>query len=388
MMFKPNPSQFASVFVLPTSIADAHLKLCSAAQLKVILACYRLQNDNADIGMLCEKTGLSEGEVLDACAYWAECGVLLCDGEVPKKSAAAASVASTVADVRTQPAVQHTAQNSEANSVPGIGLQHMAQQPTPAAVHEQEPVRSVREKITVTPTRPTYEQIRHRLDESAQVRELFNEVQVTLGRLLGTGDQAALLLLHDYYGLKTEILLMLCEYARSVGKAGNLNYIYAVGTDWSSREIDTFERAVDEIRRLQTVNTSWSQLCKLTGLQHPNPTKSQQKYLACWLDEWHFSLSMVALAYEKMKERTDSVRFSYLNGILKKWYEKGITTPEQAAEEEKQFREQAAAPKKAAPAKPNANTRSGIPDTPASYDLEKAEKQARESVPTLRKRKR
>lgn len=385
MMYKPNPSQFSSVFVLPTAIADEHLKLCSAAQLKVILALYRLQNEAADTAKLCEKAGLPEQEVLDACAYWCEKGVLFCEQGSESLTAPPAAAADRTPAPQTPPPTGQTSLSADSEAKPADTAKEPSSQETAAKTGKE------REKITVSPTRPTYEQIRRRLDESEEVRALFSETQLVLGRLLGTGDQAALLLLHDYYGLKTEVLLMLCEYARSVGKTGNLNYIYAVGTDWSSREIDTFERAVEEIRRLQTVNTSWSQLCSLTGLQHPTPTKTQQRYLACWLDEWKFDLAMVALAYEKMKERTQSVRFSYMNGILKNWHEKGLTTPEQVQAEEEGFRERISAARpvqKKESRKTNANAKSGIPDTPASYDLEKAEQQARESVPTLRKRKR
>lgn len=367
MNYTVNPLQFSSVFVLPASITDEHLKLCSAAQLKTVLAVYRCQNTAFNEQTLCALTGLPECEVADALQFWAQRGVLLVGGEVP---------------------------SVQAPVVPTPPVAVAAQEPKPAvqpAVSEPEaPAKSARKSdIDLTPSKPTHEQISKRLNESAELRELFSEVQTALGRLLGTGDQAALLLLFDYYGLKTEVLLMLCEYARSIGKASNLNYIYTVGADWSSREIDTLERADEEITRLRSVNASWTQLCALTGMKHPTPTKNQQKYLSCWLEDWHFSLPMIALAYEKMQEHKEGVDFRYLNGILKNWNTKGIRTPEQIEQEERDFREKAS-PKeeKTAPKRPNANTRNGIPDTPASYDLNEAEQQARQSVPVLRKRKR
>ncbi len=372
---------FSSVFVLPSAVADEHLKLASAAALKVILCLFRCQNEAFDIQKIAAKTGLSVAEASDACAYWAEKGVLLCD----TKPVVVPTQKEEVIPVRETPAGQPQSEAGVTTQVPEKEKTETKKQP--------------REKLTVSPSRPTHAQICKRLDECAELRELFNEAQAVLGRMLGTGDQAALLLLYDYYGLPADVLLMLCEYARTMGKAGNLNYIYAVGQDWSEREIDTFERADEELRRLAQVDTSWTQFCELTGMQHRKPTKGQQNYMHIWLAEWKFTVPMLALAYEKMKENTDGVRFSYMNGILKSWLAKGIMTPGAVEKEEQEFKEKAQEKQtrsaKKAPERSNeisegvssAVAKSGIAAGPASYDLDKAEQAARSSVPTLKKRK-
>lgn len=444
LKYLPNPMLFSSVFVLPAAIADEHLKLASAAALKVILTLFRCQNEAFDLQKIADRTGLAVGEVADACAYWADKGVLLVNGTTPSvptqeistvaaqqtagenedittlyvaESETADPVCEVVhitaddfADLQTEdenaplqdivldPLVQKT-------SVEPDAVTELNNNATVSMIREEsekekvEASRNTREKITVSPSRPTHAQICARLDESAELRELFNEAQTVLGRMLGTGDQAALLLLYDYYGLPADVLLMLCEYARTMGKAGNLNYIYAVGQDWSEREIDTFERADEELRRLAQVDTDWTQFCALTGLQHLKPTKGQQKYIHSWTTEWKFTVPMLALAFEKMKERTDGVRFSYMNGILKNWFAKGITTPEQVEKEELDFKEKSQPDKirtAKKPSEPKANgsegvsaavAKSGIAGGEASYDLDKAEQAARNTVPTLKKRK-
>ena len=374
MNFSINPQLFSAVFVLPATVVHEHLKLASGAQLKVLLAVCSAQNMPLSVADIAQKTGLPEAEVPDCLTFWVQKGVLTdLSASLQIFAQPAPATVDAVEDSKPQESVK-------------------APEEAPAQT-KPAPKKAVREKISVAPIRPTHAQICERLDECAQLRELFNEIQIVLGRMLGTGDQAAFLLLFDYYGLPADVILMLCEYARTMDKAGNINYIYAVGQDWSEREIDTFERADEEIRRLSEVDENWSQFCALTGLSHAKPTKSQQNQLRIWLHEWHFSLTMIALAFEKMKERTDSVRFSYMNGILKKWYEKGIRTTEQVEKEEQEFLEK----QTARPQKPNAAAvsqgvspavaKSGTAGTPASYDLEKAEQIARTSVPTLKKRK-
>lgn len=374
MNFSINPQLFSAVFVLPATVVHEHLKLASGAQLKVLLAVCSAQNMPLRVADIAQKTGLPEAEVPDCLTFWVQKGVLTdLSASLQIFAQPAPAIVDAVEDSKPQESVK--------------APEEAPAEPKPA------PKKAVREKISVAPTRPTHAQIGERLDECAQLRELFNEIQIVLGRMLGTGDQAAFLLLFDYYGLPADVILMLCEYARTMDKAGNINYIYAVGQDWSEREIDTFERADEEIRRLSEVDENWSQFCALTGLSHAKPTKSQQNHLRIWLHEWHFSLTMIALAFEKMKERTDSVRFSYMNGILKKWYEKGIRTTEQVEKEEQEFLEkQTARPQKTNAAAVSqgvspAVAKSGTAGTPASYDLEKAEQIARTSVPTLKKRK-
>ena len=257
MNFTPNPQLFASVFVLPGAVADEYLPLASAAQLKVILAVFRTSSANFDIQEIMHLTGLPEQEVSDACRFWVSVGVLLCDGK-----------GGTIAE----PA-KVTESRGDTQTVPSDAL--AAQTSVQSEKEKSETAPKAKEKITVSPTRPTHAQICKRLDECAELRELFNEAQTVLGRLLGTGDQAALLLLYDYYGLPADVILMLCEYARTRGKTGNLNYIYSVGQDWSEREIDTFERADEELRRLSAVDDNWTALCARTGIQHQKPTKGQ-----------------------------------------------------------------------------------------------------------------
>lgn len=375
MNFSVNHQLFSSVFVLPAAVVHEHLKLASGAQLKVLLAFFSAQNAPSDMADLMQKTGLPEQEVLDCCAYWVQKGVLT------DLSASDAAVAPQSIAPAQQATVSQTKEEPEKTT-------------KTATVKEPTAKKEVRQKITVEPPRPTHEQITKRLDESAELRALFIEIQSVLGRTLGTGDHAVFLLLSDYYGLPADVILMLCEYARSMDKVNNTNYIYAVGQDWSEREIDTFERADEEIRRLTEVDESWTQFCSLTGHKHAKPTKSQQNYLRIWMSEWHFSLPMIALAFEKMKERTDSVRFSYMNGILKNWQSMGISTTEQAEKEELAFIEkQTARPQKTVATQSAGEgvsapvAKSGTAGTPASYDLDKAEKAARSTVPTLKKRK-
>ena len=54
--------------------------------------------------------------------------------------------------------------------------------------------------------------------------------------------------------------------------------------------------------------------------------------------EWKFSAPMLREAYERCVDSKGEMKFSYIDGILKKWYAQGIKNPEElkASESAKQ----------------------------------------------------
>ena len=56
IMYKINPASYSSVFVLPTQIADKHLRMAGKAQLKVLLWLYRNPSVTPDIDVIARDT--------------------------------------------------------------------------------------------------------------------------------------------------------------------------------------------------------------------------------------------------------------------------------------------------------------------------------------------
>ena len=56
-------------------------------------------------------------------------------------------------------------------------------------------------------------------------------------------------MLHDTDGLPVGVIIMLMQYAVSVGK-GNIKYIEKMAISWANEEIDTVEKAENKIRTL------------------------------------------------------------------------------------------------------------------------------------------
>ena len=359
MAYTIDPASFGGMFALPASLADDRLAMASGSFLKAILYIYRHADAPVDPAAVAAGTGLSADETADALLYWAEEGYLREDAPAP---APAEETAQAAADAQSVPAAATAA---------------------PAAPPPE------KETIRVKPTKPTYAMICQRMKESEAVRFLFAEAQLRLGRTIGTADQASLLLLHDYYGLPVEVILTICEYASSHGKANNISYIYTVGVDWSRREIDTLELADAEFSKMETVNARWEEFRRRTGVKNRTPTKPQLKYFTVWTDEWHFPTEVLLAAFEQMSKNTADVSFPYMHKILSDWHKNGVTSAEAAEAAIRQFAEEkdAAAAKKAKPSPYGVRSVPQQPeDRPASYDIEKAMREMQTTVPKVRKK--
>lgn len=338
MEYQINPGAWGAMFAIPAAVVDDHIKIVKEDQLKVLLWIFRHAGDPIQPERIGAGTRLGAEEVADALQYWANCGVLQKQGQA------------------AQP---------QAESAPGGTLPSSALPVEGAAVKEEKPV------LAPLPlSKPTSEQIACRLLEEPALSVLYAEAQKKLGRTIGYDGQSTLLMIHDQYGLPVEVILMILEYAASQGKT-SMAYIAKMGRDWGEREIDTLEKAEEQLTQLRVGRSLWEQLRRLTGLHTPRPTAAQEKFLTEWSQELHFDIEMIHLAYEEMANHTDRLSFPYMNKVLRAWHEKGLCTPEQV-QGEKQSHQQ-----KRAPAAPGKKRAAGQAEQrSASYDLEEYTRRA------------
>lgn len=323
MSYSVNPSVFKSIFAVPTDIVDKHIRLANGDQLKVLLWILRNSTDNPDIDEMCKALKINASDAADYLQYWVLTGVLAENGEIAI--------------------------------------------PAPAPVSEKKETVKEEKKpeipaVSVAPSKPSSKEILERIEESPEIGHLFNEAQQMLGKTIGYDGQCTLLLLHDHYGLPTEVLFMMIDYCVSIGKS-NYAYLEAVGRDWGTREIDTLDKAAEQITILKKSNAVWKEFAQNAGITNPRPTVKQTEYLRRWSSEWKFGINMIILAYEEMANHTSKLSMAYIDKILMNWHTNGYKTPadvEKAAAEQKDK-------------KPAAKTKSGVE---ASYDLDKFKEQS------------
>ena len=191
--------------------------------------------------------------------------------------------------------------------------------------------------------KPAYRQedVTGALARDEQFRLLTAEVERRLGKKLSTPDLGTLLGLYDYVGLPSDVIyLLVCHCAERVsrrygeGRRPTLRQIEKEGYFWARMGIDTQTAAAEYLKRYAKRQEALPAYMRALQLGDRPPVAAEEKYLAAW-QEWGFPPETVAAAYEKTVMKCHELKWPYINGILKKWHEAGLRTPEQVAAEDR-----------------------------------------------------
>lgn len=285
MSYTVNPNSWGAVFPVPAQVVDKHIRLAGVVELKVILYVLRRGADGAEPQKIANDLKISLPDVIDALQYWVDAGILV---------------------------------NGENNQV------KTKSEPAP----EVKPKTDETQKKIISSDyfKPNMSQIISRCAEEPEIKFFFTEAQSILSKTIGHDGQSTLLMLYDSFGLPLDVILMLLKYCVSIGK-NSFVYISKVGRDWGEKEIDTIEKADEQIKMLSTSNALFNELKKLAGISTPKPTNAQVKYLNEWKNELGYDIEMIYLAYEEMANNCSKVSFPYMDKILRNWHDEKMKTP-------------------------------------------------------------
>ena len=161
---------------------------------------------------------------------------------------------------------------------------------------------------------------------------LADEVERQLGKKLNATDLKILYTLYDHLALPLEVILLLVswcieEHERKYGKGRRpfLSHIRREGFIWARQGVETAEAAEEHLKKLNFLRSREGALLQILDLP-PRPLVSrEQSYLASWLD-MGFDDETLRIAFEKTVMKKGSLDWTYLNGILRRWHEKGLHT--------------------------------------------------------------
>ena len=161
---------------------------------------------------------------------------------------------------------------------------------------------------------------------------LADEVERRLGKRLSTADLKSLYTLYDHLALPAEVILMLVGWCiedvsrkYGTGRKPFLSQIRKEGFIWARLGVDTMERAEERIQTLTRLRSRESEVLRLLDIA-PRPLVQREKdYIAAW-DGMGFDNEALRMAYERTVLKKQSMDWSYMNGILRRWHEKGLHT--------------------------------------------------------------
>lgn len=320
MSIKINLGAWSSVFAVPSKIVDEGLKFSDGVKLKVLLFVLRNGGESIDETDISAATGVNVTDIPEALDYWVSMGVL-------QKTADEYSPVSSEAAGKRE--INSELENKSANdskkeitSVKSISKKELNVNSSEATAKETP---AVKERFTVSrPQKPDYVFTSQRLAVDEELKILVGEVQSALGKVLSNSDISTLLMLKDTCGLPLDVIIMLVQYCISIDK-GNMRAVEKIGICWADEGIYTLEAADDKIRRVKQMNVNFSAVSSAFGLKNAgSPTKKQLEFSEKWVGEWRFSPEMLREAYERCVDSKGAMKFSYIDGILKRWHSNGV----------------------------------------------------------------
>lgn len=191
-------------------------------------------------------------------------------------------------------------------------------------------------KVILPGERPAYTEndVLHAMGTDGEFQALQGEIQRVLGRTLNTEELKILLGMHNYLGFGPDVLSVLVSYcrdrARQMGRLRppSLRSMEKEAYLWAEKGIETMEEAVSYIRRENLRRSKLGRLKQILQLSDRNFTPTEEKYAQSWL-EMGFQEDALALAYDRTCTNTGTMKWAYMNGILKRWHEAGLHTKEE-----------------------------------------------------------
>lgn len=166
-------------------------------------------------------------------------------------------------------------------------------------------------------------------DPSGAFALLLGETQRRLGRVLSTEELKILLSMVNYLGLPTDVVGVLITYcierarARGGARLPSLRTIEKEAYAWADRGIDTLEQAAAYMQASLDRQSRAGRIRSVLQIEGRRLTAGEEKYILSWLD-MGFGEEEIALAYEKTCMNTGSLKWPYMNSILRSWHAQGL----------------------------------------------------------------
>jgi hypothetical protein len=159
---------------------------------------------------------------------------------------------------------------------------------------------------------------------SPKLSYLFAQVQNIVPGDLTFTEQKTLIFIHEYYGITTNSILMLIDFAVSIGKYQNRSpaYVDYVAKDWAARGIFEHKEASEDIARLREYYSFEGRLASIFDVKIPF-TSRESEFVAGWVN-YDFYDDVFRFAYEVTVDKTGALKFAYLSKVLQSWYDKDL----------------------------------------------------------------
>ncbi|MFQ8927847.1 MAG: DnaD domain protein [Evtepia gabavorous] len=181
------------------------------------------------------------------------------------------------------------------------------------------------------------------LPERRGFKALVPAVEQMLGKVLSPADLKILYTLFDFLVLPPEVILTLTGWCveqakqKGPGRKPTLTQIRREAYKWQKAGIDTLEAADAHLHRLSRRNRRGTEILQLLFGESRAPVEKEAEFLDAWI-QMGCSDELLLLARDRTIFQLQEFKWTYMNGILTRWYKEGLTTVEAVEASERKNR--------------------------------------------------
>ena len=317
------------VATLPTAALES-LDRATKADIKLLfILCAEpqlLAGDSLDacINRIAQRVGGTAVQVGASLAFWRGAGVMdVEDSEEDASSPAAEDPVPSPSSSRPE-----SVRTAEENALPQGG----DVQPTVSVQN----ITVTRSKTRMLDEIPNYstEELEQFLSEQNDISNYLDECQAIWGGIFNPRDMTLVISLVNTWGFSWDYVIALLAYANKYFKerdnqGKSLHFVYRMATNYHKEGILTEEALRQKFVEEERMKDFEHRIRSMFGLGERNLTPREKKYFSTWLYEYKYGTDIIEMAYNITVDTKGSPNMSYTNGILKHWYEDGLTTAEE-----------------------------------------------------------
>lgn len=202
------------------------------------------------------------------------------------------------------------------------------------------PMETVQQTVStsavVEPQHPQ-ENVAEIIASNQSLSDMFMIAQEIMGKTITEKEMETMYWFYSDLNLSPEIILLLLEYCVSKGK-NRMSYIEKVAISWKEMGLDTSEKVAVYLQSEEQKSGFLYSIRKIMGIADRSLSQTEEKFLFKWHDEFGISEEMIALAYEYCIIQTAKLSFPYMDKIITRWHNEGISTVADAENDNRSFK--------------------------------------------------
>ncbi|MDO5422713.1 MAG: DnaD domain protein [Eubacteriales bacterium] len=323
--------------LIQNAFIDHYMPEANGEFVKIYLYLLRCVSIDAQLSVssIADTFDHTEKDVLRALSYWEKQGLLLLEKDSRGE----------IQGIAFLDPVTEEEEEAEAPSTPEV--------PAPEPVLEQAAASEPLPEASPLPPKKqplTADRIAE-LKKQEDIEQLLFIAAQYIGRPLTPSEISNILYYYDTLHFSADLIEYLVEYCVSKGNKSS-HYMEKVALGWASEGIQTVQQAKNSTN---LYNKKYYSVLNAFGIKNRGPAASEKEYIDRWLDEYQFTLNIVAEACNRTISQTHEASFPYADKILQQWKKKGVHHLDdiRTLDTERMKKKKEAAPKASAPNKFN-----------------------------------